>query len=90
MNMQEGDRDVSLVVTWEYVPQPPEDFQHVQPYWFDVTGCGNSEVPAQPDAVFSFSSNPVKAPTSGVGKCGFESRLPYLERRQRLATQRDR
>ena len=66
MNMQEGERDVSLAVTWEYIPQPPEDFRHVKPYWFDVTGCGNSEVPAQLDAVFSFSSAPVKAPTSGV------------------------
>jgi hypothetical protein len=66
MNMEQAERDVVLTVTWEYIPSVPGTFQPVQPYWFDIGGCGSSEVPAQPDAVFSYSSPLVKAPTSGL------------------------
>lgn len=66
MNMDEGERDVVLTMTWEFVVSTPKNFRKVRPYWFDVGGCKRSNMPAKPDSVFSYSSSPVKAPTSGI------------------------
>lgn len=66
MNMKDEKSDVMLTVTWEYVSAAPNSFKELTPYWFDVGGCRGSEQPAQPASTFSYSSKPVKAPTSGV------------------------
>ncbi len=66
MNMEQAERDVILTMTWEYISSSPGTFESVQSYWFDIGGCGSSEVPAQPDNVFSYSSPRYKAPNSGL------------------------
>jgi hypothetical protein len=66
MNMEEEAKDVVLTVTWEYIPSASEYFNPVQPFWFDVGGCGSSGQPAKEDSVFQYSSPKVKAPTSGI------------------------
>ena len=66
MNMRDEAIEVSLTVTWEYVSAAHNTFKELTPYWFDIGGCQGSEKPAEPASSFSYSSKPVKAPTSGV------------------------
>ncbi len=65
MNMREEEREVVLTMVWEWVPEPANGFEKVTPYWFDIGGCDGSNVPAEADEVFTYSSEPVKAPDSG-------------------------
>jgi hypothetical protein len=66
MNMDEEEKDVVLTVTWEYLPSIAPTFKAVQPYWFDIGGCGPSSLPAKEDSDFTYSSPTSKAPTSGL------------------------
>lgn len=65
MNMRDVEREVVLTMVWEWV-DVEEGFEGVTPYWFDVGGCEGSEVPAREGEVFTYLSERVKAPGSGV------------------------
>ena len=52
-------------MTWEYVDSILPNFESAVPIWLDVTGCGDSDVPAKPDAQFSYTSPPVNSSFHG-------------------------
>jgi hypothetical protein len=57
MNMVDSPRDAILTVTWEYIPSVPADFDQVKALWFDIGGCGSSDLPAKPDQVFQYTDS---------------------------------
>ena len=63
--MVDEPRDAYLTMTFEYIPGLPEGFSQAQSLWFDIGGCGSSELPAKPDAHFDYTS-PVWTVPSGV------------------------
>ena len=65
MNMREEEREVMLTLEWEWV-DAGRGFEGVTPYWFDVGGCGLSDVPSRENEVFTYESESVRAPSSGV------------------------
>jgi hypothetical protein len=63
---QEQD-DIVLTITYEYVlARHAKDFIKITPYWIDVGGCETSNVPAELDEVFEYSSPVVVAAEDGI------------------------
>ncbi|KAK3671226.1 hypothetical protein LTR78_008861 [Recurvomyces mirabilis] len=65
MNMLGNPQEVVLSMIWEYVPSIPDDFKQAVPYWLDVGGCGDSNVPAQANKKFHYKSPAVTADFDG-------------------------
>ncbi len=65
MNMQDVPRDVVLTVTYEYIPGVPSGFEKAKLMWFDIGGCGSSELPAELDTTFQYSSPTWKSTLDG-------------------------
>jgi len=65
MNMLSESQEVVLSMIWEYVPSIPEDFKQAVPYWLDVGGCGDSDVPAKANQKFHYESPALKANFDG-------------------------
>jgi len=61
MSMLDTPQEVVFSMVWEFLPSPPSYFKHAIPYWLDVTGCGDSDVQAEADKQFDYSSPPLKA-----------------------------
>jgi hypothetical protein len=66
MNMVDEPRDAYMTMTYEYIEGMPSGFSNVKSLWFDIGGCGSSELPAKPNAHFDYSS-PLWTVPSGVG-----------------------
>ena len=69
MNMlhDQAQDDIVFKITYEYIEgQHAKDFSAVTPYWFDVGGCGPSDVPAYRDAMFNYSSPTLKGAPQGT------------------------
>lgn len=58
MNMGHHKQEVTLTMTFEFIPILPEGFEKSRPYWLDIGGCGSSDFPAKVDSVFQYSSVP--------------------------------
>ncbi|KAK4952344.1 hypothetical protein LTR10_009150 [Elasticomyces elasticus] len=56
MNMLNTPQEVVFSMTWEFLPAPPIYFKPAVPFWLDVGGCGNSDVPAKPGEQFEYIS----------------------------------
>lgn len=54
--MLDSPRDAILTITYEFIPTVPAGFNKVQPLWLDIGGCNSSELPAQADTTFQYSS----------------------------------
>ena len=54
--MLDSPRDAILTITYEFIPTVPAGFDKVQPLWLDIGGCNSSELPAQADTTFQYSS----------------------------------
>ncbi|KAK5107550.1 hypothetical protein LTR62_001038 [Meristemomyces frigidus] len=65
MNMRTTPQEVQLSMLWDYIPSIPHDFKQAVPYWLDISGCGNSEMPAFADQKFHYSSPAVPAGFDG-------------------------
>lgn len=65
MNLKDEARDVILTMTYEYIPGLPAGFDKVRSMWLDIGGCRGSELPAEPNAVFQYSSPPFKSNSTG-------------------------
>jgi hypothetical protein len=61
MNMLDAEQEVEFSMTWEYIPKTPKDFAQATPYWLDIGGCESSDLPAQDDTQFEYSSPPVQS-----------------------------
>jgi hypothetical protein len=57
MNMVDSPRDAILTVTWEYIPSVPAGFDKVKPLWFDIGGCGSSDLPAKANQAFQYTDS---------------------------------
>ena len=69
MNMADQPRDAILTLTYEYIPSLPKGFDKVKSYWLDIGGCGSSELPAEPDTTFEYSSPHWKSNSTGRVTC---------------------
>lgn len=58
-------RDAYLTMTFEYIPGMPAAFSQVQSLWLDIGGCGSSELPAEPDKHFDYTSPSWTSDVSG-------------------------
>ncbi|KAK4890090.1 hypothetical protein LTR27_011196 [Elasticomyces elasticus] len=56
MNMLDTPQEVVFSMVFEFLPAPPTYFKHVVPFWLDVGGCGDSDVPAKPGKQFEYVS----------------------------------
>ncbi|KAK3628186.1 hypothetical protein LTR56_018798 [Elasticomyces elasticus] len=56
MNMLDTPQEVMLFMVWEFIPAPPIYFKPAVPFWLDVGGCGDSDVPAKPGKQFEYIS----------------------------------
>lgn len=61
-----------VTITYEYLPGLPSSFYKVTPIWLDITGCGDSEMPAKNNTAFQYTSpiwtaNATGRVTAGVG-----------------------
>jgi len=70
MNMLDHSQAVSLTVTWESIPSPPNPdsdhaFTYLTPYWLDIGGCADSEKPAKCHSDFHYSMSPKPATIPG-------------------------
>ena len=54
--MVDSPRNTVLTITYEFIPTVPAGFDKVQPLWLDIGGCNSSELPAQADTTFQYSS----------------------------------
>ncbi|KAK0367220.1 hypothetical protein LTR91_005175 [Friedmanniomyces endolithicus] len=65
MNMLQTPQEVVFSMIWEFLPSPPSYFRHAVPYWLDVGGCGDSDVPAKADSRYDYTSPVVTASFHG-------------------------
>ncbi|KAK3626378.1 hypothetical protein LTR56_019853 [Elasticomyces elasticus] len=56
MNMLDTSQEVVFFMVWEFLPTPPTYFKPAVPFWLDVGGCGDSDVPAKPGKQFEYVS----------------------------------
>ena len=54
--MADAPRDAYMTMTFEFIRGAPAGFAHVEPLWFDIGGCTDSELPAKPDTHFDYTS----------------------------------
>jgi len=65
MNMLELTQEVVFSMVWELIASPPPDFECATPYWLDVGGCDDSDVPAEVDSQYAYTSPVVTANFDG-------------------------
>ncbi|KAK1063114.1 hypothetical protein LTR33_012353 [Friedmanniomyces endolithicus] len=65
MNMLQSPQELVFSMIWEFLPSPPSYFRHAVPYWLDVGGCGDSDVPAKADSQYDYTSPVVTASSHG-------------------------
>jgi hypothetical protein len=70
MNMHYSSQGVTLTAHWKFIEEPYSDYELGTPYWFDVASCGRSDVAATNNAIFAYSSPPVRL--------DFHGRMAYL------------
>ncbi|TKA83842.1 hypothetical protein B0A55_00111 [Friedmanniomyces simplex] len=66
MNMLNTSQEVVFSMIWEYLPSPRPYFKHAIPYWLDVGGCGDSDVPAKSVSQFAYTSPVLNASFHGT------------------------
>lgn len=67
MNETPVPTSVYIIVTYEYVPNPPPSFREVKAVWLDIGGiCGHSDYPVPKDeTAFSITAEPWTSSISG-------------------------
>jgi hypothetical protein len=65
MNETEEPRDAVVTITFEYIPTVPSGFDLVTPLWLDIGNCTTSDMPAQANTTFKYSSAPWTSDISG-------------------------
>ncbi|OCK77375.1 hypothetical protein K432DRAFT_445374 [Lepidopterella palustris CBS 459.81] len=65
MNETEEPRDAVVTITYEYIPFVPAGFDTVTPLWLDIGNCTTSEMPAQANTTFEYSSTPWTSSITG-------------------------
>lgn len=56
MNQAMFNQSAVVTMTFEYIPGLPSSFHKATPIWLDITGCGNSEMPAKTNGAFQYTS----------------------------------
>lgn len=56
MNAETVNQTAVVTITYEYLPGSPSSFHKVTPVWLDITGCGDSEEPAENNTAFNYTS----------------------------------
>ena len=65
MNETVEPRDAVVTITFEYIPTVPSGFDLVTPVWLDIGNCTDSDMPAQANTTFEYSSAPWTSDISG-------------------------
>jgi hypothetical protein len=65
MNETVEPRDAVVTITFEYIPTVPSGFDLVTPVWLDIGNCTTSDMPAQANTTFEYSSVPWTSDISG-------------------------
>lgn len=65
MNEMVEPRGAVVTITFEYIPTVPSGFDLVTPVWLDIGNCTTSDMPAQANTTFEYSSAPWTSDISG-------------------------
>ncbi|OCL08518.1 hypothetical protein AOQ84DRAFT_439525 [Glonium stellatum] len=65
MNETVEPRDAVVTITFEYIPTVPSGFNLAAPVWLDIGNCTNSDMPAQANTTFEYSSAPWTSDITG-------------------------